>query len=281
MSLPARFRTGHDGHVLQLRRRTSGFTLTELAVVFTVVALLIGSGLATFSARIEIRNSEQTVSRLNAAAEAIVAFAMVNGRLPCPARYVAAGNHSGGQESFCNAATGTCAGAETTAVQAHGNCSNFYDGYVPAAAVAAGPADGDGFAVDAWGNRLRYAVARDSVGCAVAPPAGTRVWTSTANMKTYGVACRPADLDVCANAACTSRTLNPQTIAFVVFSTGKNGAVVSAYGADEAANTDGNAVFVSRIPSDATSPAGSFDDLMVVQPVAGVYARLVASGVMP
>lgn len=263
------------------RRRVGGFTLTELAVVFAIVALLIGGAMMTLSAQVEQRNNDETLRRLNAAADAVLAYAIVNRRLPCPARYTSAASHSQGQESFCTGATGTCSGSETTTVQTHGNCSNFYDGYVPAASVGLTSVDASGFAVDAWGNRLRYSVARDNTACTTTPPANTRLWTSETNLKTYGVSCRPNDLDICADAACATRTVSTQTAVFTVFSTGKNGAVTTAYGADESENTDGDARFVSRAPSGADSTAGSFDDLMVVEPVGVLYSKLISAGVLP
>lgn len=265
---------------MQLASPQRGFTLTELAVVFAIVALLIGGAMMTLSAQVEERNHGETQRRLNAAAEAVTAFAVVNKRLPCPARYTSAASHSQGLESFCTAATGTCAGSETTTAQAHGNCSNFYSGFLPAVAIGATPVDASGFALDAWGNRLRYAVAQNSTGCTTTPPANTRVFTSQANMKTYGVGCRPNDLDVCTSSACTARVVSTQTALFLVFSTGKNGST-GVFGADEAENTDGDAVYVSRTPSGAEAPLGAYDDLVAPVPVGVVYSKLITAGVLP
>jgi prepilin-type N-terminal cleavage/methylation domain-containing protein len=268
---------------MQLARRQGGFSLTEMAVVLAIIALLIGGAFMTLSAQVEQRNNDETLRRMNAAADAIIAFAIVNKRLPCPGRYTVGvpDTHSSGRESFCTGATGTCAGAETTTVQAHGNCSNFYNGFVPAASIAAAPQDPEGFAVDAWGNRLRYAVARDNTACPTTPPANTRVFTSQANLKAYGVACQPNDLDVCTTSACAARVVSTQTAGFIILSTGKNGALGAAYGADETENTDNDAVFVSHTPSATGSALGSFDDLTLVVPMGVVYSKLISAGVLP
>jgi type II secretory pathway pseudopilin PulG len=269
---------------MQLRRRQGGFTLTELAVVFAIVVLLLGGAMMTLSAQVEQRNSDEAVRRLNAAAEAVLAFSIVNRRLPCPARFTGPASHSQGLESFCPGAAGACVGTETTAVQAHGNCSNFFDGYLPAVALGVNPIDGLGFAVDPWSNRLRYAVSGAVTGCTTPPgppPAGTRVVTSQANLKTYGLSCRPNDLDVCTSAACTARVVSTQTAVFVVYSTGSNGSIAAGYGADETENTDGDAVFVSRTPSDSNSPLGNFDDHLFVMPAAVAYSRMISAGVLP
>lgn len=271
---------------MQLRRAQRGFSLVELAVTLAIVALLIGGAMATLSSQIETRNSEETLRRLNAAADAILAFAIVNQRLPCPARYTVGtpDTHSAGLESFCLAAAGACGGAETTVVQMHGNCSNFYNGFVPSVSIGGSALDSNGFAVDAWGNRLRYAVARDKTGCTVAPGAN-HVFTARGamqgNMKTYGLSCRPNDLDVCTTAACAARAISQQTASFIVFSTGKNGAVAGAHGADETENLDGDAVFVHRLPGVQESAGGSYDDLMVIVPIGVVYSKLISAGVLP
>jgi type II secretory pathway pseudopilin PulG len=66
-------------------RRTRGFTLVELAVVFLIVTLLFGSILYTLSAQLEQRNFAETRRRLETARELLISYAIVNGRLPCPA----------------------------------------------------------------------------------------------------------------------------------------------------------------------------------------------------
>jgi len=267
---------------MQLMRQQRAFTLTEMAIVLLIVGLLTIGAMATVSSLMDQRTHEATVRSLNAAAEAVIAFAIVNKRLPCPARYTVGvpDTHSSGLESFCTAATGTCGGAETTATQVHGNCSNFYNGYVPAVSIGTAPRDDLGFAVDAWNNRIRYAVARDKMGCTVAPGAN-HVFTAQDNMRVYGVGCRPNDLDVCTTAACAARAVSQRTAVFVVFSTGKNGANAAAYGADETANTNNDAAFVTRTPSGSDSALGTFDDLMVVVPIGVVYSKLISAGVLP
>ena len=275
--------------LIRLMRRGAGFTLTEMAVVLAIVGLLMLGGMMTLSAQMEQRSTEETMRRLNAAADAVLAFAIVNRRLPCPARYTSDASHSQGLESFCTAAPGTCAGTETTTVQAHGNCSNFYSGFVPAATLGVQPVDSTTFMVDSWGNRLRYVVTRDNTACNTTPPANTRILTSQANLKTYGVGCKPNDLDVCASSVGTTgtscntaqRVVSTQTVSIIVFSTGKNGANTSFYGADENENTDGDPVFVSRTPSGPDAAAGNYDDLVVIVPVGIVYSKLIAAGVLP
>jgi len=275
--------------------RSRGFTLTELAIVTTVVALLLASLLYTLSAQVEQRNFEDTRRRLEQARDLVLAFAIANGRLPCPARYASAASHSQGLESFCAAATGGCAGTETTAVQAHGNCSNYYDGYLPAATIGFQTTDANGFAMDAWNNRIRYVVTRTTPACA---PANTLVYTSSANLKIYGVACQPPDLLICKSSAgpitgasCVSagnQLVASNVVAGIVFSPGKNflsaqtaAAAAAAGRSDEAANIDGDASFVFHPPAPSNAANGEFDDQFVWITAGELYNRLIGAGVLP
>lgn len=252
--------------------RSRGFTLVELAVVLAIVALLLGSMMMTFSARVEQQNRSDTQRRLDDARELLLAFAMVNARLPCPA----ASNSVGGDESI-TAVTGVCTGTGTA----------NYTGFLPARTIGFQPVDGAGFATDAWGNRIRYAVS------ATTWLAGNARFTKAhvANSATaaWSVTQTPADLVVCSyspatvtNTSCDADTsvTNVNTLVAIVFSTGKNGAT-GGTGLNEARNLDGNALFVNRPPDPTDFAGGEFDDMMVWIPVGVLYGRLIAAGVMP
>src|SRR5713226_3898267 len=78
-----------QGARAERRSLAIGFTLVELAVVLAIVGLLLGSLMYTLSAQTEQRNFEETRRRLEQARELVLSFAIVNGRLPCPARSAA------------------------------------------------------------------------------------------------------------------------------------------------------------------------------------------------
>jgi prepilin-type N-terminal cleavage/methylation domain-containing protein len=280
-------------------RRSKGFSLVELAVVLAIVSLLLSSLMYTLSAQTEQRNFEDTRRRLEQAREMVLSFAIVKGRLPCPARYTSAASNTRGLESFCTTSTNPCTGVETTVTQTHGYCFS-YDGYIPAATLGLSSVDSFGFAPDAWSNRLRYAVTRknDPTTCAVTPASSaTPLYTSAANLKTYGIACQPNDLLVCRSAKDNTGTaipvsgadcgnaanaiMTPSTVVAVIFSTGKNGAVPAGAGVDEAANLDGNATFVFHTPTPADSPNGEFDDHVTWITAGELYGRLIAVGALP
>ena len=247
-----------------LRQRGAGFSLTELAIVLFIVGLLIGGAMLTLSAQVDQRNHDETMRRLNAAADAVLAFAVINRRLPCPA-------------------VGSATGDEAPA--GGGACTTNFNGFLPARTIGVQPVDSSGYALDAWGNRVRYAVASAIAGCTGSST--TPHFTSAANLKANGVSCRPNDLDVCAptdtttTCTATNRVVSTQTVGFLVFSTGKNGALTGSYGVHEGANIDGNAAFISRTPSPAGAPNGAFDDLMVFVPAAVLYSRLISAGALP
>jgi len=251
-------------------RRAAGFTLTELAVVLAIVALLIGGAMATLSSQIERRDNEETLRRLNAAADAVLAYAIVHRRLPCPAIAGATGDEA--------LATGTTA--------AGGSCTTNYGGFLPARTIGFQPVDAAGYGVDAWGNRLRYAVANTITNCTGSSV--TPHFTSVANLKANGVSCQPNDLDICAPAdtttgcAAANRVVSTSTVALIIFSTGKDGSLPAAsQGPHELANTDGNAAFISHPPAGIDSATGRFDDVMVWIPAGVVYAKLIGSGALP
>jgi len=293
---------------LRPRGRISGFTMVELAVVFTIVALLLASLMYTLSAQIEQRNFEETRRRLDQARELLLSFAIVNGRLPCPGRYTSSASHSQGFESFCVAATGSCAGSETTTVQTHGNCSNFYDGFVPAATIGITSVDSSGFAVDAWGNRIRYAIAKTNTACASpGPPANTYLFsstnTSTSNVRNYGISCQPNDLLVCKSATglnagasppscggAANQVMTQSLVVAIIFSTGKNSlSTTGGTGADESTNIKANAaltplinpLFVSHPPTPSDFANGEFDDQLTWITVGELYGKLIAAGALP
>ena len=244
-------------------RRDRGFTLTELAVVFAIVALLLAAGLFTLSAQTEVRNFEETRRRLELARELLLGFALVNGRLPCPA---------------------TTSGAE--AVTTPPNCDATYGGFLPAQAIGFQIVDGNGFAIDAWGNRIRYAVSSTAPTCAIAPT--TPHFTNAANLRNNGISCQPNDLVVCNSASVITATTcgtatpvtNQTTLVAILFSTGKNGISGSA-GIDEAANVNGDRVFVWHTPAPAGAANGEFDDQMTWIAVGELYSRLVAANLLP
>jgi hypothetical protein len=230
--------------------------------------------MAAFSAQEEQRSILDTRRRLELAAEAVIGFAIAQGRLPCPAT-----SGSAGAESL---STGT--------MSAGGACTTNFGGFLPARSVGFAPQDNDNFGVDAWGNRLRYAVSSTITGCTGTESAH---FTTRASLKANGLGCRPNDLVVCQSSTGTAPGGSPPScgtanavtdqgvVAFIVYSTGKNGASAAIYGADETANSDGDALFVSREPGGQNTSTSIYDDQLLWIPVGTLYGKLTTAGVLP
>lgn len=127
--------------------RARGFSLVEMAVVLLIIGLLLTGLLLPLGAQVEQRKITETIRRLEDARDALIAFAIVNGRLPCPATAAA------------------LSGDEAPAVIT-GICTTNYSGFLPAKALGFQPTDSYGYALDAWGNRIRYAVSATTWGTA-------------------------------------------------------------------------------------------------------------------
>lgn len=88
--------------------REGGFTLTELAVVLVIVALLIGGLVVPLTAQIDIRDSSDTRRAMAEIREALFGFAVVNGRLPCPALPTTASTVAGAGQEGARNGDGSC-----------------------------------------------------------------------------------------------------------------------------------------------------------------------------
>jgi len=254
-----------DGAGITKRHRTAGFTLVEMAVVLLIMALLLGGLLPTLSSRVEQQRLSDVRKQLDEIEQAVIGFALINGRLPCPAS-----SSSNGMESFASGGNAT-----------NGNCSNFDNGYAPAATL--GLVTADGYAVDPWNNRIRYALTKSN----------SNAFTSINGMSTTGMSSLAPDLLVCSTAtgisatSCASGaalTASPG-VPLVIYSTGKNGSY-GGTGTDEAANPNPNSnnndrVFVSHPPTASSAANGEFDDIVIWLSPNILLGKMVAAGKLP
>lgn len=105
-----------------------GFTLIELAVVITIVALILGALLVPLATQIQGQSVRETRQTLEDIEEALIGYAMTQGRLPCPDT-----NANGLENDPC------------------GVWPQSVEGFLPYNDLGVP-------ATDAWGRRFRYAV---------------------------------------------------------------------------------------------------------------------------
>ncbi len=259
-------------------KSSSGFSLLEVAIVLFILTILLASITVPLASQVQIRRAEETRKLLEESKEAILGFVVANGRFPCPAA-----PNAKGVESFCVADSGAC--APTTSVQNHGNCSNFYDGFLPSSALGLSSLDEQGYLRDGWSsekNRVRYAVLDASIGPsahALTAQDGMRQATLTnlGNSATsYLFICASGSGVTAANCG-TSSQLTDKAPA-LVFSLGAN-AVTGGIGVDESRNVDGDRVFVSHTP--IANGTNDFDDILTWIPITIVLNKMLAAGSLP
>lgn len=248
-------------------RAATGFTLTELAVVVVVVGLLLGGLLLTLEAQQIARTTAETRQILQNAHDAVIGFAVRNGRLPCPA-------------------TPGSNGAEVvlpSPPNPPGSCSNT-KGFLPAATLGLGPTDAFSYLLDAWGNRVRYAVTTTD----------SNAYTTAGKMREKAFNVGATDLLlICPSAnasAAASQTACPSgggiPTPAVIFSTGKNGAG-GPVSFDEIENTDdfflasnSDTIFVTHELTTAEAASGVFDDVVIWVSPNILYHRMISAGAL-
>jgi len=275
-----------------------GFTIMELTVVLVIVSLLLGGLLVPLSTQRDIDSTKATDKSLADIREALIGFAVINGRLPCPADPTIA---SGATNAGVEATTGSgaslscnCTSASSAAVD---GVAKY--GAAGAAACKTTASNGDALAdsvggvlpwatlglleTDAWGNRYTYQVST-TFGRGLD---STQLFGCTGSLPTTPPAsaafalCTPGSINILVAAGGTA--LNTAgTVLAVVVSHGKSpvgayslqGSQISyaAAGTDEAENADGDATFVSNT---------SIDDRLIWIPATQLMTRMIASGRLP
>lgn len=265
--------------------RHAGFTLTELAIVLFIVSLLIGGMLVPLSAQMEVRGRQETEHALSNIREALIGFAVVNGRLPCPAQAGLATGATGVGLEATTAAAGTasttgpcgCTNATSGIASAGGTACDdttpgVVSGVLPWATLGLPEAD-------YWGNRYTYQVT-------------TRFGRLASGQTTFG--CTPtsnpaaAAFALCSsgaitvNTAVSGGTVFATNIPVIVVSHGKSG--YGAYtsggtvlpgltaGSDEAENANADTVFIS---------SAAIDDHMIWVPIGILMGRMLSAGKLP
>lgn len=233
-------------------RPEPGFTLVELTIVLVIVALLIGGMLLPLSTQKDIQNTSETQRLLAEIKDALLGFAVANGRLPRPARSLADG-------------------AENPAPCADDSACT---GYLPWTTLGVKK-------TDAWNKMIRYSA---TPAYANAPFALTTVGSKKVQTRSGdGV----ASYLIGGSGACS---LASPCAPAVVYSAGKSNWGVaedgtafpdeSANNSDEDANANASAVFFARAASTVAS-GGEFDDLVSWISPNILLSRMISAGRLP
>ena len=271
-------------------RLQNGFTLVEMAIVLALIGLILGTGLTLLSAQQDQRRIEDTRDKLDEAREALIGFAIANGRLPCPASAT-----SNGQESFCTGNLAAACGAPTIIPQPHGRCTDPDNGLLPAITLGLSNVDANGYLQDAWRlpqNRIRYAIYNDHI---TGGTTNFSTFTASGEMAIAtmsNIATTSPLLSVCASATgissttCNTATTLASKAVAMIYSLGAN-APNGGTGTDEAANLNGDPVFVSHTivfkkDLDPANPGnGEFDDQLTWLSQYTLFNRMVQAGRLP
>lgn len=274
----------------------NGFSLLEMAIVLIILAAVLATLLTPLQAQRNQSSQLQTENTLATAKQALLGYAQQNGRLPCPA--TAINNIDAGSYGQENPLGGTH-DANPLLVPATSVACAAQAGFLPAATLGLQTTDKYGFALDAWNNRLRYAISADDSSSFASPrnaspfitvstthPAcdgdSAPDFTTSGNMSAVGLICLAPNLRVCQSSAsteCTNTIYLSNNAVAIIFSTGKNYGLSA--GEDEILNLAATTTFYSRTPTAATAPISSskeFDDIMVWISPYVLYNAMIEAG---
>lgn len=222
--------------------RLNGFTLVELAVVLAIFGLLLGIMVIPLGTQVDQQRYAEAQRQLNAVHEALLGFAIANGRLPCPADgTLASGAALAGTENKPGVA---CAAAE---------------GVLPWATLGVPE-------LDPWGLRLTYRVA---TGFADDPGLGMQASFLITDAGNIVVTNGAVNIATGLPAVVVSHGKNG------LGAFRPDGTQVPNAAGNELENANSNVSFVSQLP------APNFDDLVVWVSPNVLKTRLVAANRLP
>jgi prepilin-type N-terminal cleavage/methylation domain-containing protein len=265
-----------------------GFSMVELSVVLSIIAVIIGSALALSQKHIETSKINGTIAQLQRINSALQTFAIKNGYLPCPARLANSDAANMGMPTNCGAAVAAPNVVDVVGATA---AENLRIGAVPTRFLGLP----DRVMLDGWGNRIRYVAIRNlgSLALPIVPADNEN------KVRDYITALKPPTLAPAItplNVVYRSKTADPlgnpamdassnDVIAYALISLGKDrigaydkagnlvigcptaGALVKA----DNENCDSDKDFIFLKPSSGAGSALYSDDIVVWQALSQIY----------
>lgn len=222
-----------------------GFSLVELTIVLIIVSLLASGLLFGIAAQRNAAETSDARRQLENIHEALVGYAMANGRLPCPAP----ANLASGDPSAGIAATPPCE-------------DSAQHGVLPWVTLGLPESD-------PWGNRFSYSASNIYTAAKGAEAQASFSLASVGNINVK-------------ESAGSTTSIASELPAVVVSHGSKSAGAYQSSGAklpgasgDEAENADADLSFVAH------APGGSFDDLLIWIAPSILKAKMVAAGRLP
>jgi type II secretory pathway pseudopilin PulG len=234
-------------HTTVFPHHVTGFSLVEMAIVLTIVALLLGGLLPTISGQIEQQRRNETRKQLAEIQQALLGFAIMKKRLPCATTETDPANSGYGQEAL--------------------SCSPSVEGYLPWKTLGVSEMDAWGIKrtsiTSPWIGYWRYRTHQNFIN------AGTPITITT----------DPSALDALTivDNNWVSLTSSSERPIAIVFSTGPD---LVPNGKNALPFQASAATYQSDAPG--TNPdATKFDDILIWISRPLLFNRMVAAGALP
>jgi len=255
-----------------------GFSLLEMAVVILIIGLLLGGLIQPLSSQRDKARIVETEAQLDEIRTALLGFAAINGRLPCPTL-----DGFNGMEAVQLAANVTI----TNCQDAGG--FEFSHGFIPGNTLGlSGTYNPQGFLLDAWGSPIRYSITQNDFD-------GDNQWDFiwTGEMQDVGMGSLNPDLVICNDSSGLPNACEPgegllNGVPAVIFSPGKDWA--TTLGADQIENgeiavngflTTSDVVFVSRTRTLPATGVEEFDDIVTWISPQILYSHMMQARQLP
>lgn len=259
-----------------------GFTLVEISIVILIITILLGFTLSMYPKQQELKKYREAEIEMDSIIDYLIAFAQVNGRLPCP-------DSSGDVNT--SGTPGVIDGEEDRDVS-NTSCKAFF-GYLPRATIGVnGDIDGSGRLLDPWGQPYLYHVSEEK-------SSDTDVdLVTTGGVQSEGLASiTDPDLYICSDSTSTGNDSNcgdvsgssvVDKVSVVVVSTGKDAGKIPSN--IQAENTDGlnngqaDKVYISSTFNDSDDTSSSsphYDDVVRWISPNILYSKMIEAGQLP
>jgi prepilin-type N-terminal cleavage/methylation domain-containing protein len=148
----------HKQNLVERAAKKRGFSLAELSIVIAIISVVMGSAISVVVTQDDNLRLSQTEKKIERIQEALVAFLVLNHRLPCPADASLALEHANFgaalPELVADANVDSCTSATHTYTT-----ENLYFGMVPVTTLGISNA----YAIDGWDRRFMYVVDRKAI----------------------------------------------------------------------------------------------------------------------